>query len=247
MSLTAGPDSGWEVGSWWGTSNDGSTATTNSLTMPAASHSAGVNYTESSEPCYVLSLSHTGSGSDPAASPSNSSGCSSGQYHAGEVVSLTASPVSGWEVGSWYGTDNNASTSTSNTVTMPAANSSAGANYSETTQACYPLSLGHTGSGTDPTASPASSTGCSTGQYQAGESITLSASPASGWEVASWYGTDNNASTSTTNTVSMPASSRSSGVNYTEPMCEPKGASCSINSDCCSNKCRGKTGRKFCK
>jgi len=89
--------------------------------------------------------------------------------------------------------------------------------------------------------------GCSTGQYHAGETITLSASPASGWEVASWYGTDNNGSTSTTNNVTMPTGSRSSGVNYTEPMCEPKGASCSINSDCCSNKCRGKTGRKSCK
>ncbi len=31
------------------------------------------------------------------------------------------------------------------------------------------------------------------------------------------------------------------------PSCSPKGASCTQNSDCCSNKCRGKSGRKSCK
>ncbi len=31
------------------------------------------------------------------------------------------------------------------------------------------------------------------------------------------------------------------------PVCEPKGASCSSNGDCCSNKCRGPGGNKSCK
>ena len=39
---------------------------------------------------------------------------------------------------------------------------------------CYALTLGHTGSGTDPVASPANSTGCATGTYVAGENISLS-------------------------------------------------------------------------
>lgn len=38
------PATGWQIGSWTGTANDGSTASTNSLTMPAAVHSAAVNY-----------------------------------------------------------------------------------------------------------------------------------------------------------------------------------------------------------
>ena len=29
--------------------------------------------------------------------------------------------------------------------------------------------------------------------------------------------------------------------------CSPKGASCTVDSDCCSNKCKGKAGRKTCK
>jgi List-Bact-rpt repeat protein/S-layer family protein len=79
--------------------------------------------------CYALTRTHTGSGSDPSASPGNSSGCSAGQYTAGAVVQLTASPSSGWNVGSWSGTDNNGSTSASNSVTMPAGSRTVTVNY----------------------------------------------------------------------------------------------------------------------
>ncbi|MDX9830513.1 MAG: hypothetical protein RBU35_09645 [Anaerolineae bacterium] len=79
--------------------------------------------------CYALTLNHTGSGSDPVANPSSSAGCSAGQYVAGAVVSLTASPDAGWTVDSWTGTDNNSSTSTTNQVTMPAAARTATVNY----------------------------------------------------------------------------------------------------------------------
>jgi hypothetical protein len=81
------------------------------------------------QPCYTLTRTHTGSGSDPSASPGNSSGCSSGQYTAGAVIQLTASPSSGWSVGSWSGTDNNGGTSTSNSVTMPAGSRTVTVNY----------------------------------------------------------------------------------------------------------------------
>jgi len=80
-------------------------------------------------PCYLLSLSHTGSGSDPVASPGGSSGCSFGQYHAGANISLTAIASSGWEVGSWTGTSDDSSTSTSNSLVMPASSHSASVNY----------------------------------------------------------------------------------------------------------------------
>jgi hypothetical protein len=70
--------------------------------------------------CYVLTRTHTGSGSDPGASPSSSPGCPSGQYQAGQVLNLTASPSGGWSVATWSGTQNNASSSTGNTAVMPA-------------------------------------------------------------------------------------------------------------------------------
>jgi hypothetical protein len=82
-----------------------------------------VIYSEISAPtCYALTLSHTGNGSDPVASPANSTGCSAGTYVAGESISLSgAVPASGWQISGWSGTDNNASTESTNTVTMPAS------------------------------------------------------------------------------------------------------------------------------
>src|SRR5690606_33693129 len=79
---------------------------------------------------------------------------------------------------------------------------------------CYELTLSHTGEGSDPTVTPANSTGCSAGEYVFGENITLTAVPAFGYQVESWTGTSNDGSTATTNTVSMPASNHSASVNY---------------------------------
>ena len=81
---------------------------------------------------------------------------------------------------------------------------------------CYSLTLARNDSsgGGLPTASPANSTGCTAGQYVAGESIQLTAYPASGWSVGGWNGTQNDGSTSTTNSVFMPASNRTVTVSY---------------------------------
>lgn len=70
-------------------------------------------------PCYTLTVGHAGSGADPVASPASSSGCGDGQYHPGDTISFSSAPNTGWTVGSWTGTDNDSSTATSNTLTMP--------------------------------------------------------------------------------------------------------------------------------
>ena len=71
--------------------------------------------------CYALTLTHTGNGSTPTASPSNSAGCPTGQYVFGEVVNLSgASADAGWQINSWYGTNNDATTANTNSLTMPA-------------------------------------------------------------------------------------------------------------------------------
>jgi hypothetical protein len=123
------PVSGWEISGWSGTANDSSTASTNSLTMPASAHSASVIYTPT---CYALTLSHSGQGSNPVAAPSNSTGCGAGQYVAGEVISLSgAVPDSGWEISGWSGTADDSSTASSNSLTMPAGAHSASVIYTE--------------------------------------------------------------------------------------------------------------------
>ena len=214
----AAPSTGWQIAGWTGTNNNASTAATNTVTMPASSHTANVNYTQSQSTCYALTLGHTGQGSDPVASPSNSTGCSAGQYVAGATINLSgAVPTSGWQIAGWTGTNNDASTANTNTLTMPASARTVSVNYTLTSTTCYALNLSHTGQGSDPVASPSNSTGCSAGQYLAGATVNLSgAVPTSGWQIAGWTGTNNNASTANTNVVTMPAATRTVSVNYTE-------------------------------
>lgn len=209
ISVQAMPDTNWSVGSWGGTNNDGSTSTTNTVTMPAGNHTVTVNYVGPT--CYTLSRQHTGQGSNPTATPGNSTGCPNGQYTAGATISVNAVPAAGWAVTGWSGTNNNSSTSTTNTVVMPANNHTVMVNYGLT---CYTLSLQHTGQGSNPTATPGNSTGCPAGQYSAGTGISLSADPAAGWTVTGWSGTANNGSTSTTNSLVMPANNHTVIAHY---------------------------------
>lgn len=71
--------------------------------------------------CHQLTLSHSGSGADPVASPASSGGCDPGFYLDGEAIALTADPADGWSVQSWSGTDDDPSLSKFNGLTMPAA------------------------------------------------------------------------------------------------------------------------------
>jgi hypothetical protein len=82
--------------------------------------------------CYALTLSHTGQGSNPVASPANSTGCPTGQYVAGATINLSgASPTTGWQIAGWTGTANDSSTTSTNTLTMPASARTASVNYAQ--------------------------------------------------------------------------------------------------------------------
>jgi hypothetical protein len=125
------PAANYQIVSWTGTANDSSTLATNSLIMPAAGLTVSVNYTAIPPTCYALTLSHTGQGSDPVATPVKSAACAAnGQYVAGESIALSgAVPAANYQIGSWTGTSNNSSTAATNTLTMPAAVHSASVVY----------------------------------------------------------------------------------------------------------------------
>ena len=56
------------------------------VTGPGGSNTkTRTGYITVTSPCYTLSRTHSGSGSDPVASPANSSGCSTGQYVVGHL------------------------------------------------------------------------------------------------------------------------------------------------------------------
>ena len=52
--------------------------------------------------CHALTLSHSGNGSDPVATPASSDGCNDGEYVSGQDVALTAGPAAGWRVAGWW-------------------------------------------------------------------------------------------------------------------------------------------------
>ena len=161
--------------------------------------------------CYTLASSHTGSGSDPVASPANSLACPAGQYVAGELIDLTATPDSGWDVQGWSGTSDDGSTSNTNQLIMPASDTAVSVTYGP---ACYLLTSSISGSGADLFRYPSKSIGCDLNHYVEGEVIGFLSNPDIGWAVESWSGTDNDSSTANSNEVTMPASVWAVSVNY---------------------------------
>jgi hypothetical protein len=101
---------------------------------------------------------------------------------------------------------------------MPAADRTVTVAY----EACSTLALAHTGQGSDPTVvTPSESPGCPAVSFAAGEPIAVQASPAPGWVVSRWEGTQNDASTQTVNTVLMPGGAASVRVVYREATAPP--------------------------
>lgn len=128
---------------------------------------------------YTLSTSVNGSG--------NISGA--GTYNEGTVVSLTATPSSGYELSEWSGVD--ASNGVTATVTMN-ANRSVSATFTQIPVTTYALTTTINGQG---------SVNPSSGTYEAGTSVSMTATAASGWQFDNWSG----GSTSNPATVVMDA------------------------------------------
>ncbi len=127
--------------------------------------------------CYALTLTHTGSGSDPVADLANSIGCAAGKYIEGEILQLSgADPEDGWEISGWTGTANNGSTGPTNTVTMPASAHIAAVNYTHIVYTLTEFSE-HGDVAIDPAAGP----------YYYGNDVTLTMGTVdAGWTFTGW-------------------------------------------------------------
>ena len=118
----------------------------------------------------------------------------SGTYDEGTVVTLTATPSADYDVAAWTGTNNNGSTSHTNTVTMNTDKTVTVA-FEEIPPPQYTLeALVSEGNGS---ITPTS------GTYDEGTIVILTATPSAGYDVAAWTGTNYNGSTSHTNSVTM--------------------------------------------
>lgn len=170
VSLTATPSAGYQVDTWTGVdANNGNTAT---VTM-TGNKTVTVSFKLIPVVTYALAASVTGS--NGAVTPT------SGTYNTGTIVTITATPNPGYQVDTWTGVDsNNGNTAT---VTM-SSNKTVTVSFKLIAVTTYTLvasSLGGNGN-----VSPTS------GTYDTGTSVTLTATPISGYQVDTWTGVDSN-------------------------------------------------------
>ena len=167
VSLSATPKDGYKFVGW-----SGDLTGTDSPKDLVVSGNHTVNATFEAR-CYKLSLSHTGKGTDPLAVPSNSTGCNSGEYKVGTLITVYATPDTHWTVNNWTGTNNPSSNSSTNTVTMPASAHEVTVNY---VPICFALNttILPAGKGTI-SRSPATDADCPAGQYIEDTNVQLTA------------------------------------------------------------------------
>jgi len=108
----------------------------------------------------------------------------SGNYYKGTLVNLVATADAGYQVASWTGTDDDGSVNSFNTVTMN-GNCSVSVRFEAIPVTVYSLTVDVQGQGSvDP----------SSGPYDAGTAITLTATPDEGWMFDGWIGGTGSAS-----------------------------------------------------
>jgi hypothetical protein len=170
-------------------------------------------YVLTSQTCFKVTPASTGSGALPALSPAQSVGCPEGHFLPGQTLFLLAAPNADQRVKSWTNVTAGAPGDNIAHLAMTAADRTVTVAY----EACSVLSASHLGLGSDPAiVTPSESNGCAAALFAAGEPIAVRASPAPGWVVARWEGTQNDASTQTVNTVLMPGGAASVRVVYRE-------------------------------
>jgi len=182
VTLTANPATGWVVGSWGGACAGASGATC--VVSMTAARTVSVTFTITQRQLRVDSP--TGSGTVSSAPSGINCGADCTQdYDYGTSVTLTATPAPGWEVASW-GRDCSSATGTTCVLSMT-ANRRAAVTFRITQRELRVATP--TGSGTV-TSAPGGidCAGDCTQSYDYGTSVTLTANPATGWEVASWGG-----------------------------------------------------------
>lgn len=184
VTLTATAASGWEFTGWSG--NASGTSRTIQVTMDA-NKTVVANFSQTTQTQYTLTVTTSGNGS---VSPAG------GTYDAGTTVTLSATPASGWTFSGWSGDVSG----TANTIQVTMnANKTVRATFTESSTARYTLSVSTSGNGS---VSPGG------GSYDAGSTVTLYATPDSGWEFAGWSGDANGSSPSVQVTMNSNKSVR---------------------------------------
>lgn len=146
----------------------------------------------------LMSVATGGSG---GSTPGGTLAAANGQtlQYEGSTVTVVATPDSGYRVKQWYGTINDASKSNENAVVIGTTDTSVQVTFEEIPIATK-WTLVASVSGGHGTVSPTS------GSYDEGTIVTLTATPDRHYAVRAWSGTNNDGSTDNVNAVTMNAS-----------------------------------------
>ena len=191
VTLSATPDGGYQFKDWT-VNSGGVTIVDNSFTMPANNVSITANYTATDYTVTVDGANGTETGG--------------GTYNIGDTVTLSAAPDSGYTFDSWT-VNSGGVVINNNSFTMPAGNVEVTANYTATD---YTVTV----NGTNGTQS-ASVTG---GNFNVGETVTLSATPNTDYTFNNWTvdfgGVTLSDTTDPNTTFTMPANNVTITANY---------------------------------
>jgi len=166
VTLTASPASGWQFDGWSGDASGPNNPIT--ITMNG-NKTVTATFSKIPPTKYSLTVKTVGQGS---VTPNG------GTYEAGTPVTLTASPASGWQFDGWSG---DASGSNNPITIIMNGNKTVTATFSKIPPTMYTLTVNIDGEG-EVTLDPPG------GTYEEGTPVTLTASPASGWQFDGWSG-----------------------------------------------------------
>ncbi len=183
VSITVTPNLGYKVKKWTGTNDDTSTESTNVVTVTNAKT---VSVEFRTHPTYTLTTQiAVGQGTLLPVT---------GLYNSGDTVTLTATAADGFRVGAWTGTDNDEQFfgQTTATVLVDKNKTVTVAFVSATISRLNVSVVGGHGSVVP-----------RRGDYPVGTVVNLEARPDQYYRVRQWTGTDDDASTENTNTVTL--------------------------------------------
>ena len=213
VTLTANPSVGYIFSSWSGGCSGASATCTVNM---AAAQTVTATFTPTS---YTLGVTTSTEGTVTSSSGAINCGSTcSASYPAGTALTLTATPNAGYVFASWTSGPCIGSTTSTCAVTMNAAQS-ATATFNVAT---YALSVTPSSNGTVTSSSGGISCGstCSA-SYAASTSLTLTASPASGYNFSSWTSGPCNGSTTATCTFTTGTTAQAVSASYTAVVVPP--------------------------
>lgn len=179
VNITATPDSGWYFVNWTGGTVASASSAATTVTMDD-DKTVTANFTQATK---ELTIEVDGQGTTTPASGSHT-------YGQGATIDITATPASGWDFVGWTGDVADADAAA--TIVTMDEDQEITANFSQDT---YNLTVSIEGNGT---INPSSGSH----KYTQNKVITMTATPAEGWEFVGWTGdVDDIDASSTTITI----------------------------------------------